>query len=212
MSAARAQLKPTPALEFEADAHRYTLNGRVLPSVTTVLEPYSGIDAAIAVHGQAYIDAAAAFGSNVHLATHLYDQDELDWGSLDPALVPFVRAWQLCLEETGGVVIASELRVHHRALRYAGTLDKLVAIGRDDCLIDVKATADIPRTVGPQTAGYQEALLDCQGRRVQKRYCCHLRADGTYKLQPLTTPTDFAVFQAALTLHRAGWFPSLKRA
>lgn len=201
--------KANDVLEFDGPSHTYTLNGRRVPSVTEVLEPYSGLEWV----RPELVQAAADFGHNVHVACDLYDADELDHEALDPALTPYVDAWDRFQRDTGAVAIESELAVYSRTLRYAGTLDRIMALGRKERVqIDIKTSTGVPRTVGAQTAAYENCYREMFGRKLQGRYCCHLKPDGTYKLHPLTDATDFAKFQSCLTLWRAGWIYSAKRA
>lgn len=193
-----AEVTAIDGLTFEPDAHRYRLHGVELPSVTQVLSPYSGLEFVDPV----VLRAAADFGNHVHAAVHLHNEERLDWSALDPALMPYVQAWQRFLDDTGAVVLRSEQRVVSARFGYAGTLDTLLAWGPRDVLTDVKSTSGVPRTVGPQTAAYAEAWREMTGRRVRDRYCVHLKPDARYALHKLDNPRDWSVFQAALTIHQ----------
>ncbi|KKM90666.1 hypothetical protein LCGC14_1236460, partial [marine sediment metagenome] len=123
-------------LEFHPEGHRYLLDGQEVPSVTQVLEPYTGLE---------YVDRellrrAAEFGTHVHEACHLFNIDSLDRLTLDPALAPYVSAWEQFLDDTGAVVLQSEHRVASRKFKYAGTLDTTVFWGKSKRLIDIKST------------------------------------------------------------------------
>ena len=182
-----------PDLTFDAASHTYRLGGVRMPSVTQILDPLQELDG-IPRH---ILEAAAAFGTNVHLACHLLNQGVLDEDALDPALVPYLTGWRTFLSDVSGVVIGSEVRVINRQLRYAGTLDSLVRIKGVTELVDIKATAAIPRTVGPQTAAYAQAL----GEPRIKRRVVQLRRDGTYSTERLNESTDWNLFLSALNVH-----------
>lgn len=190
------------ALSFDEDKHEYRLNGVKLPGVTSVLEPYTGLEFVNAE----VLARAAEFGSHVHQACHLMNMEELDWASLDPALVPYVTAWKEFLEDTGAVVIKSEHRVYSARHKFAGTLDVMVEWRRRNRLIDLKSTASVPRTVGPQTAAYAEAHTEMTGQHVDDRYCLHLKPDGRYKAHKLDDVRDWSIFQSSLNLYN--WFYS----
>ena len=190
-------------LEFDPDAHVYRLNGETLPGVTQCLEPYTGLEFV----NWELLRRAAEFGTHVHAACHLFNEERLDWSSLDPPLVPYVQAWERFLDESGAVVVHSELRVASRRWKYAGTLDTIADWRRRRSLIDIKSGA-VPRTVGPQTAAYAEAFQEMTGRRVERRYCVQLKANGTYRLVPLEEAADFSIFMSALNIHR--WYGSKK--
>lgn len=182
-----------PDLHFDEASHTYRLGGVRLPSVTQVLDPLQELDG-IPRH---ILEAAAAFGTNVHAACHLWNQGVLDEEQLDPALLPYLTAWRKFLDDVTGVVVGSEVRVVNRQLRYAGTLDSLVRIKGVHELVDIKATAAIPRTVGPQTAAYAHAL----GEPRIKRRVVQLRGDGTYRTERLTDSSDWNLFLSALNVH-----------
>lgn len=184
----------TPAeLAFDAERHEYRVLGQRWPSVTEILEPLQMFDG-IPLET---LRAAAAFGTNVHAACHLYNQGALNIATLDPALTNYVRAWQAFLSDTGAVVIASEQRVMHQSLRYAGTLDAIVRWKGRQALIDIKTGASVPRTVGPQTAAYRHALGDLR----KPRYCVHLKPDATYRVHKLDDLADWQIFLSARNIH-----------
>lgn len=183
-------------IEFDKDLHEYTLGGRVLPSVTQVLDTlvdFRFVDAAV-------LEAARVFGNHVHDAMALLVRDELDWHSLDPALVPYIVGGQRFLDESGITVIASEMRVACKRMRCAGTLDLLGVIRNAEAIIDFKATAAIPPTVGPQCAAYERLYHSMFGGPKRRRFCVQLR-ENDYRVVPLTDPADISIFQSALNLH-----------
>lgn len=194
---------PECPLVFDAEAHRYSTHaGEVWPSVTQVLEPYSGLE----MVPRHYLEHRAALGKAVHETVALYLADELDEAALDDTLRDYLSGFVRFLDESGFVPTASEVMVWHPKMRYAGTLDLLGQFPRrgGQSLLDLKISEALPKTVGPQTAAYAEAYSQCHmgGRpNLFSRYCLRLGVDS-YRLDPLTNPTDFSVFLAALTLHR----------
>lgn len=180
-------------LAFDEASHTYSVAGEVWPSVTQVLDPLQELDGI----PRDILAAAAAFGSNVHAACHLDNIGELDDATLDPLLLPYLTAWRKFQTDTGAVVLMSEHRVAHPRLRYAGTLDTICLIGGVRELVDIKSTAAIPRTVGPQCAAYAEAL----GEPRIRRRVVQLRRDGTYRAERLTDRSDFNLFLSALNIY-----------
>ncbi len=196
-------------VEFDEASHSYTVGKERWPSVTEIIQPLLELDGI----PRAQLEAAAAFGTNVHLATHLYDLGTLDEESLDVHLQPYLAAWKNCLRETGMVVLASELRVSHRSLKVAGTLDKLVRwhrFGKDSrYILDIKSGAQVPWTVGLQTSGYRELCLDEFGLvnedgepLATDRLCVHLQPEGKYKLHVLDDSRDRNDFISAVNFWR----------
>ncbi len=186
-------------LQFDAPSHTYRLGGRVLPSVTQVLEPLQFLDGI----PWAVLEAARKFGDHVHQAVHLWNVERLDEDALDPHLVPYLQGWKAFLLQTGGVVIHSELRVVNRKLGYAGTLDSAVRFPTlKKHVVDVKSGI-VPKTVGPQTAAYRDAFLEERDEDLSRtRFCVQLTGDGRFKLHKLNDPTDFNLFVSALNVHK----------
>lgn len=79
--------KPIPAATFDAATHEYTIRGRIVPSVTQVLDRAGLVDASW------YTPAAAQRGTYVHEVCALFDRDELDWESIDESLKGYVTGW-----------------------------------------------------------------------------------------------------------------------
>lgn len=188
-----------PQLQFDAALHRYTLDGRELPSVTTILREAGLID------GSFWTDEARLRGEYLHAAIALHNEGDLDINALDPKLVPYFRGYERFLEETRVEVEHTERRVCDEGLGYAGTLDLIVAwmtesgerVARRG-LVDVK-TGSVPPSVGPQTAAYLRCARTFLplGAPVY-RFALHLPGDGSYRLVPLTNTQDEADFLAAL--------------
>lgn len=185
-------------LDFEKAGHVYRLDGRVVPSVTEILRPLENFT----MVPPAVLEAARIFGGHVHEACHLDDIEALEWDSLDPALVPYVLGWRKFLKDTGAVVIASEQPIAHATLGYAGTPDRLLSWGKRLVLPDIKSTTVVPRTVGPQTAGYAAAYQSQYGGREPERLCVQLKPDGTYSSHRRRESTDWSVFLSCLNVWR----------
>lgn len=186
-------------LKFYEGDHIYELDGVMVPSVTQILDPYSGLEFA----DPEALAIAQEFGTHVHDACHLWNIGELDYEALcededNKALLSYLEGWIMFCEKTGFRASESELMVYHDKLKYAGKSDNLGRFSErgDDTLVDIKTGSSIPKTVGPQTAAYTEAL----GKRL-KRLCVLLKPNN-YSVKQLTDPNDFSIFKAALTLHR----------
>lgn len=178
-------------LEFDAESHTYRFGGRVVPGVTRVLEPLQMLQGV----PWAVLEAAREFGTNVHLACHLWNQDELDIGALDDALLPYLSGWIAFVRESGFVVRASEQRVYHRQICYAGTGDAFGDWQRTSWVVDIKSGI-VPDTVGLQTAAYQQAM----DPRPKRRLCVQLTGNGQYKLHEQKEASDFHYFLSALNV------------
>jgi hypothetical protein len=179
------------ALQFDAESHIYRFNGRIVPSVTqilSILNDFSMVD-------PERLEASADFGRNVHAAIDLDNKGELDEEALDGELLPYLNQWRLFLRESGFKVTASEQRIYHKAMGYAGTCDTLVG-QNTSWVLDIK-TGAIPRTVGAQLAAYQHALEP----RPRRRLCLALTANN-YSLRECKSLADFSLFQSCLNIWR----------
>lgn len=185
--------------------HAYSWEGRRLPSVTQVLrvlDDFGDVPKDV-------LDFAAFRGTAVHEATALADRDDLDEESLDPELAGYVAAWRRFREESGFEPLLVEHRVVNLQLGYAGTVDRVGQLGGRMALLDIKSGSRVPRSAGPQLAGYWEALtwmvehgyLERSLRlHYRDRYVVHLRPEGRYSLVPMRDPRDRSIFAAALDI------------
>jgi hypothetical protein len=189
---------PTTSLvvpHFEPVEHLYTVDNRVIPSVTQVLEDvgivdYSHIPPSVR-------DEALYRGSYVHQAIALWLEDDLDEKSVNPKYVGYFKAakrftseWELT-PNPGRV----EYRGYHENPEYCGGLDveglvTMPALGRRDVLIDWK-TGSAQAWVRLQTALYASFFAHPATRY---RICVELHADETYRVY-IFPPQTFAYDQ-----------------
>lgn len=174
-----APLRNDPRLVFDAESHRYHLEGRELVSVTAALTAAGMVDT------QYFTDEARVRGSYVHQAIALLAEGALDETSIDPTVAPYVDAARQFLADTGVELEHVEARVCDPLAGYAGTLD---AIARWPGPIVKRTVLDwksggCPPSAGPQTAAYLRCARDWYpaGTRIG-RAGLHLRGDGTYRL------------------------------
>ena len=179
-------------LQFDPDKHIYTLNGIIIPSVTTILKPLSDYDGI----PQEVLDYAAARGTAVHRACEIFNNGEEFAAPLDSVIEPYFSAWRKFFQEHNMKITASEQRLHHPTFKYAGSFDALADINGEEWLLDIKCTSKLMPSVGPQLAAYQELL----GRKV-RRAAVQLKKDGTYSFQEYKNKSDLPVFFACLTIH-----------
>jgi hypothetical protein len=189
---------------FDSATHTYRVGGVIFPSVTEVLGPaetFAGVFDRVPEHALAF---ARDRGHYIHEAMALLVRGELDWDSLDPDWAPYIRTGERFLADSGIVVTGSEVPVYSERLRAAGTIDLLGLWRERESLLDFKAAATVPLTVGPQTAGYTLLYRDLYGggKRVH-RYCVHLSATA-YRVIPLEDSRDEAIFLSALNLYHWG--------
>lgn len=181
-------------LTFDAETHRYLLDGKPVPSVTGILKPlvdFSMVDPDV-------LRRAAAFGTAAHQMCAMAIAGTLDYGSLDDELLPVLEAFDAwrhacgdiasvltggTLDEGTGAIVgdgfAVEKPMGHKTLKFAGTPD-IVIDGR--LIIDIKTRAVKPLTDAIQCAGYEE-LWQANGGNKKAKYehrILELRRDGTF--------------------------------
>lgn len=185
---------------FDPATHTYRVDGVILPSVTEVLRPaeeFAGLFDNVPVGA---LELARDRGSYVHEAMALLVRGDLDWASVDERWEPYIRSGERFLIDSGIVVIGSEIPVYSQRLCVAGTIDLFGLWSRRDALIDFKASAVVPVTVGPQTAGYELLYRDLHGGgKRMRRYCVHL-SPTEYRVIPLEDSRDESIFLSSLNL------------
>lgn len=163
-------------LEFFEKAHVYKLDGFEIPSVSEVMKPlsdarYSNIDVRT-------LNKAADKGTAVHNAIE-------NWIKFGIEDVPeqfdgYFEAFKKWWEESKPEAVGSEIRVCHKVMRYAGTVDLVAYVGERLTLVDYKSTAAISdMTCGVQLEAYSRALED-MGVKVERKMILHLKSNGKY--------------------------------
>lgn len=207
-----------PVVTFEPDGHRYRVDGREVRSATQTLDlaglvpDYSRIPAATLAY-------ARERGEHVDLCCDLFDDGDLDWETVHPEALPYVRAWQQFRVREGYVPIVSQGIVYHPELDYAGTADSYGLCGREKAptIVERKCTAKIATTYALQTAAYampgiglatDESPGELLTLTVARRLVVQLRNDADYRLYDCEVEArkagrcDFAAFRAAVELAR----------
>lgn len=179
---------------FTAQGHIYSLDGRIVPSVTQALT-LAGLDDISRVPRH-HLEHAAQIGSAVHTACEFLDEDDLDLNSLDPAIVGYVLGYQKFKEQRGFAPILIERRgVVSTGLPYGFCLDRIGILDNREVLIDIKTASRKQNWWGIQVAAYANAI-EFKGERL----AIHVAKDGSYKLIPHEDAADFTAWQAALEI------------
>lgn len=182
-------------LTFEPDSHTYRMDGVIIPSVTQILAPlsdFSDVPADV-------LKAASEFGTAVHRACELDDRRTLNVSTLDAALLPYLCAWRIFCKDFDAQWAMIESFVYHPTLRYCGQLDRFGMLAKNKYVVDIKTTAELYPTVGPQLAAYRMALPETMRERCL-RMAVQLKADGTYTTRTYVDQNDWPVFASLVTL------------
>lgn len=191
-------------LSFDPSTHTYRVGGVIYPSVTEVLGPaetFAGMFEGVPAEA---LELARERGNYVHEAMALLARGTLDWCSVAEPWVQYIRTGERFLRDSELVVTGSEVPVYSERLRVAGTIDLLGIWRSRSALLDFKASAAVPVTVGPQTAGYKFLYHDLYGNKGRvHRYCVHL-TPTEYRVIPLEDSRDESIFLSALNLFHWG--------
>lgn len=185
-------------LGFTEETHEYTLAGIKLPSVTQLLSPlspYSEVDADT-------LQRAAKRGTAVHQAIELYDNFGVD--DCPAEYEGYYTAYKKWLADSGAVPLGSEIKVYHRSLLYAGTLDRLSDVKGKLRLTDFKTTSTAqPLLWALQLEAYARAIQTfAPDKPIDERTIVLLKPNGEYRelfIRP--TAEHWRTFTALLTVY-----------
>lgn len=180
------------------EAHVYRLRGRVVPGVTRVLDKTLRD---LSMISRDVLERARETGTLVHDATELDAMGELDHETIDPSILPYMKAWWRFREVVKPVFISNEEMVYHPVYDFAGKLDHHVEILGEEGILDKKSGVS-DRVDEVQLSAYVQGKFHLENDRARrmKRWVLQLGADGNYKLRPCGD--HFHVFLAALTCYR----------
>lgn len=188
-------------------SHVYThADGHRPPSVTSILKCIPPWNTLFDRADPERLEYRRELGTQVHRATHFYDEGTLDIATVDPVLLPYLLAWQLFRMQKAFTPIVMETAVYHAQCGYAGTLDRIGVTGdRETVLVDIK-TGD-GSMAGPQTEAYCQAFRSMPDfehlplRDPIARWSVQLLDTGRYALTVHNSRADWRVFLAALEIH-----------
>lgn len=161
-------------VQYDAAKHEYyfEINGRrrIVPSVTQCV-------------GRAFNFPPfyADRGTKVHSAIHYLIKGTLNWDTVDPHVIVFVRAFQDFMASTGAIVTETESIVYHENPEFAGRFDAVLQL-QNEWLVDWKTGAPSAWHL-QQVALYSVAKWRASYKRAALLY---LKSDGTFRWRPLT--------------------------
>jgi len=178
--------------KYDDPTHTYTLGSSTLPSVTTILKPAGPIF---------WKPHHAVRGRDVHELCRFLDEDDLDPASVDPAYEGYLESYRKLLAAFRPAWSLIEKPDYHRALLYAGTLDRFGIVKGERTLCDIKSGVRQP-SHARQTAAY--AMILEPGDYLKIRRCCwYLKRDGRIgDAEYHYNPGDFMNFLQDLAEYR----------
>ena len=189
-------------LTFDAPTHTYRWNGIVVPSVTQVLECACRFGFITAEQ----LEAAGRRGTYVHEMCEANDLDDLDDAQESSGEHwPRLLAWRKFCSDYGANFSVIETKGYSPLYGFAGTVDReatLEKVSADPWIIDIKTSAAVGKTWGPQTAAYKQIATERDPRMAMaRRATVRLLENGTYKFDEFKDRNDWRVFSAMLTIN-----------
>lgn len=189
-----------PELVFEEKRHIYKLNGVEIPSVTTIMQPlsetvYGSIDEQV-------LNKAAARGTAVHNAIENYVKFGIE--DIEPDFAGYFEAFLKWQREHSVIPYGTEVKLYHKGLMYAGTMDMAASVDGIDTLVDFKTSASVSKMLcGVQLEAYDRAMMSHEAKlKFGQKAIVHLKKDGSYQMIPFkSSETEcWRVFTALLTV------------
>lgn len=180
---------------FHAQAHRYTMYGKNLPSVTQICR-FLAYD--YKTDKPWLSKAAAERGTVVHEACALIDYDETPEEL--PQASGYLKAYRRFLKEFHPQWELIEYPMGSTGLGFAGTLDRYGTLGDGcTCLLDIKTGQLHNAALQAQLTGYSLLLEDEREIKPEALYALQLHSSGTFELRRVLF--DLQLFKACLCLH-----------
>lgn len=204
-------------LTFDAIPHRYTLDGVVVPGVTSILQDMNVIDFSGIPAWR--LEAAKYRGTIVHEALHAANDGDLDVDQFRedfPAYTGYLEGWLSFCAQRNFLPILNEHRVASRRHLVAGTIDTLGLLDGVAVLLDFATGHPDAVSKDYQTAAYLGLALEWatqpeadprlvsffQQHTVVRRYGIALTKTGGFSVHPYADPADFRKFLTLVEAHR----------
>lgn len=163
-------------LEFVENSHTYKLKGMIIPSVTQIMKPLS--DSIYDGVNEFALELAASRGTAVHNAIENYVLFGIE--DIEEDYRGYFDAFLKWYKENDVKVCATETKVYHKIMRYAGTADMIVEIGGKKILVDFKTSYVIHKMLTKvQLEAYSKAF-ESHGIELDGKAILQLKKDGTY--------------------------------
>ena len=185
-----------PELTFDEKPHAYFWNGKKVPNITSLILDVGLTDMTFVPTN------ALARGSDVHFATLLYDEHDLDMDTVTDEIRPYLNAYISAMDRLEWTPVIREVRWYSEKWGYAGTVDGIyLTKDVNHLLCEIKSTDGPEQDSWKIQTAAQEELWKPHFPNVE-RYTLQLKSDGSFRLHgPYTDPMDLVAFQAALIIH-----------
>lgn len=159
-------------IEFDEATHTYKVDGKILPSVTTITGILSSID--YKEIDPQIIKRAGERGTKVHKAIEDYT-NWLDY-ELEIEYEPYMQSFKKALQEEKFELIKAEFKLTNNEI--CGTIDNMSQLGDKRIIIDYKTTATIHKKLLEAQFGGYKILCDANNINIDKWYGLFLSKTG----------------------------------
>jgi hypothetical protein len=187
----------------------FSVDGKVVHGVGRLIKA-AGMETDYSTVPDHVLQAAAHRGIGVDLACDFLDDGDLDWDTVHPPWVPYVKAWETAKPKWGLKICRTQAWVYHPDYDYCGIID-VVALAHGMMVdIDRKTSKSLhPSPFGLQTAAYAMPgilIADKEGELFPRalpaeRWIMHLTRGGPVRHQ-CADPDDFDDFRACIGVAR----------
>ena len=179
--------------EFNEKEHKYSYDGKQLPSVTTVIKEILNIE---------YPDYAiyhATRGTFVHKAIELYLRGILNFETVDETIKPYLDAFIKFQEKANIEPVILEERFADKNITFAGTVDIVGKVKGKTYLFDIK-TGQKQDSYNAQMAGYKKLLND-NGINIDGIYILDLKPGGYKVIKVENIEKYWGLFEGMLRVY-----------
>lgn len=144
------------------------------------------------------MNRAASRGTAIHNAAENYAKFGIE--DVPPAYAGYFNGFRQWWDDAKPEILATEHKLYHKILRYAGTADLLCIINGKLTLVDYKTSAQVnTKLCAIQLEAYDRAL-ESHGIKVEDRLILHLSKTGHKAVRFPRSGKCWSVFSALLTI------------
>ena len=178
-------------IQLDAATHTYTVDNQRIPSFSEIAASYFPAN-------EFWTERGRDEGTHIHSACALLLENDLDWASVEPSVIPRVRGFEKFLKESAfkPELALCEKPAYQPVLRFCCMPDFVGYLGNFSAIIEAKRGAKHPAH-RLQTAA-QLLALKAGGFKAQKRYALYLK-DNDYRLEEHADPGDMPRWAAMVS-------------
>ena len=186
---------PKPEILELDDNHVYRLrpSGTIVPGVSEVINsvfPFNG--------GGLVVQRASDFGTAVHKAIELNIKGQLNWGTVDDSILPYIKQADMALSELDVITTRSQIEcmLYSKKYMFAGRIDLV-----ENYVIDWKSGHKSP-VHRVKTAAYRH-LWNANNTKDKKKVSLTIYLNGEDERPEIVyeKPSDFNTFLSCLEIY-----------